>query len=189
MDLKLSYESGLPKVGRASQLYQHGFCIRIGLVINTYYGSFFTRQSDLLALANVNPDHSFAVVLSVEETLMYPLACIQTALLHTNHAGERRIRVLTMALPVSSNPMEIFSQCDAGTIANLLSKQAMELIPKQKLEGARDMLFTRTIEIYSAQKALLASNSSSPHIVSSESMKAFAALILGCLKSVRGSAY
>ena len=61
------------------------------------------RSTDLLALPNVNPDHSFAIQLSYEETLdEVEVAFLQSALLYTSVRGERRIRVATIALPVTT---------------------------------------------------------------------------------------
>ena len=61
------------------------------------------RSTDLLALPNVNPDNSFAIQLSHEETLDdVEVAFLQSALLYTSVRGERRIRVATIALPVTT---------------------------------------------------------------------------------------
>ncbi|XP_023590564.1 protein transport protein Sec24B isoform X3 [Trichechus manatus latirostris] len=56
-----------------------------GLSMHTFHGNFFVRSTDLLSLANINPDAGFAVQLSIEENLTdTSLVCFQTALLYTS---------------------------------------------------------------------------------------------------------
>lgn len=93
-----------------------------GLSVNAYHGNFFLRSSDLLALPNVNPDHSFTAQIIVEDTIMAPVVCFQTAVLHTTCQGERRIRVINSAYPVSEVPEDIFESVDVGATVDLLSK-------------------------------------------------------------------
>lgn len=51
------------------------------------------RSTDLLALPTCDPDKTFAVQISHEETMVQgPVAFVQCALLHTSSNGERRIR-------------------------------------------------------------------------------------------------
>lgn len=64
------------------------FDLLVGLSIHTFHGNFFVRSTDLLSLANVNPDAGFAVQMSIEESLTdTSLACFQTALLYTSSKG------------------------------------------------------------------------------------------------------
>uniref|UniRef100_A0A8C7ATT8 SEC24 homolog B, COPII coat complex component n=1 Tax=Neovison vison TaxID=452646 RepID=A0A8C7ATT8_NEOVI len=59
-----------------------------GLSMHTFHGNFFVRSTDLLSLANINPDAGFAVQLSIEENLTdTSLVCFQTALLYTSSKG------------------------------------------------------------------------------------------------------
>uniref|UniRef100_A0A8D2E4M6 SEC24 homolog B, COPII coat complex component n=1 Tax=Theropithecus gelada TaxID=9565 RepID=A0A8D2E4M6_THEGE len=59
-----------------------------GLSMHTFHGNFFVRSTDLLSLANINPDAGFAVQLSIEESLTdTSLVCFQTALLYTSSKG------------------------------------------------------------------------------------------------------
>ncbi|KAG9345547.1 hypothetical protein JZ751_008691 [Albula glossodonta] len=59
-----------------------------GLSIHTFHGNFFVRSTDLLSLANVNPDSGFAVQMSIDESLAdTSLACFQAALLYTSSKG------------------------------------------------------------------------------------------------------
>lgn len=65
------------------------FHLLLGLSIHTFHGNFFVRSTDLLSLANVNPDAGFAVQMSIEESLAdTSLVCFQTALLYTSSKGK-----------------------------------------------------------------------------------------------------
>lgn len=59
-----------------------------GLSIHTFHGNFFVRSTDLLSLANVNPDAGFAVQMSIEENLLdLQVVSFQAALLYTSSKG------------------------------------------------------------------------------------------------------
>lgn len=65
-----------------------GYFFIIGLSIHTFHGNFFVRSTDLLSLANVNPDSGFAVQMSIDESLAdTSLVCFQAALLYTSSKG------------------------------------------------------------------------------------------------------
>lgn len=154
-----------------------------GLTISTYHGSFFIRSADLLALANVNPDHSYSIDIGIEETLTAQVACIQTALLHTNNAGERRIRVLTLALPVTNKPADILANADSQAILDILMKNAVDMVWNGKLEGIMDFLMNRCVDIFIAQRILLGSTSS-PHLMTTTSLRHLPVLLLGVGKCI-----
>jgi protein transport protein SEC24 len=73
-----------------------------GLRFTNFYGNYFIRGTDLLALPNCTSDSTFALDLAYDEAhLTASVVTVQAALLYTNSAGERRIRVHTMVLPVT----------------------------------------------------------------------------------------
>lgn len=106
------------------------------------------RSTDLLSLANVNPDSAFAVQMSIEDSLAdSSLACFQAALLYTSSKGrwshdtwkyacktllslimdpsvpegKRRIRVHTMCLPVVNQLSDVYAGADVQAITCLLA--------------------------------------------------------------------
>uniref|UniRef100_A0A8C7V8M9 SEC24 homolog B, COPII coat complex component n=1 Tax=Oryzias sinensis TaxID=183150 RepID=A0A8C7V8M9_9TELE len=93
-----------------------------GLSIHTFHGNFFVRSTDLLSLANVNPDSAFAVQVSIEDSLAdSSLACFQAALLYTSSKGKRRIRVHTLCLPVVNQLSDVYAGADVQAITCLLA--------------------------------------------------------------------
>lgn len=76
-----------------------------GLSIHTFHGNFFVRSTDLLSLANVNPDSGFAVQMSIEESLAdTSLVCFQAALLYTSSKGTQ----MHVCVQLSSNFINIY---------------------------------------------------------------------------------
>ena len=97
-----------------------------GIKMTTFHGNFFLRSTDLLSLPNVNPDNLFTIELSVTEEIKSPVVCFQTALLYTSNTGERRIRVLTMSIPVTNSVSELYSNANCKAMATLLMKKGCD---------------------------------------------------------------
>ncbi len=72
---------------------------------------------------------------------------IQAALLYTSSAGERRIRVHNLLLPVATSLSEMMESCDIDSIMNLLSKQAIEVATKAGLDNARNRVHQAAVDI------------------------------------------
>ncbi len=123
-----------------------------------FHGNFFIRSMDLLALPTVSPDNSYAYQMVVEENIVGAVVCFQTALLYTTSYGERRIRVLTLALPVTANLADLYASASAPALANLLAKMAVERALTSKLEDARDALVNKLVEILQTYKLSFATN-------------------------------
>ncbi len=69
-----------------------------------FHGRFFVRSTDLLAMPNVDCDKAYAVQFSYDDaSLSEGPFCVQVALLYTTTSGERRIRVHTVAVPVTNS--------------------------------------------------------------------------------------
>ena len=97
-------------------------CTR-GLSIHTFHGNFFVRSTDLLALPNVNPDAGFGMQISIDESLTdVSTVCFQAALLYTSSKSERRIRIHTYCLPVSSNLNDLINGADQEAVIGLVAK-------------------------------------------------------------------
>lgn len=91
-----------------------------GLRMNAFHGNFFIRSTDLLALPNVPRDQNYCVEVVLEDELKTPTVCFQTALLHTASNGERRIRVVTLCLPVTNSMSELYASVNQKAVAAYL---------------------------------------------------------------------
>uniref|UniRef100_A0A674P9P3 SEC24 homolog B, COPII coat complex component n=1 Tax=Takifugu rubripes TaxID=31033 RepID=A0A674P9P3_TAKRU len=153
-----------------------------GLSIHTFHGNFFVRSTDLLSLANVNPDSAFAVQMSIEDSLAdSSLACFQAALLYTSSKGKRRIRVHTMCLPVVNQLSDVYAGADVQAITCLLANMAIDRSVSSSLSDARDALVNAVVDLVSAYRSSV-SNLQQSGLVLPASMCLFPVYILALLK-------
>uniref|UniRef100_H0X1S0 SEC24 homolog B, COPII coat complex component n=1 Tax=Otolemur garnettii TaxID=30611 RepID=H0X1S0_OTOGA len=153
-----------------------------GLSMHTFHGNFFVRSTDLLSLANINPDAGFAVQLSIEESLTdTSLVCFQTALLYTSSKGERRIRVHTLCLPVVSSLADVYAGVDVQAAICLLANMAVDRSVSSSLSDARDALVNAVVDSLSAYGSTI-SNLQHSALIAPCSLKLFPLYVLALLK-------
>nr|XP_031323698.1 protein transport protein Sec24B isoform X5 [Camelus dromedarius] len=153
-----------------------------GLSMHTFHGNFFVRSTDLLSLANINPDAGFAVQLSIEESLTdTSLVCFQTALLYTSSKGERRIRVHTLCLPVVSSLADVYAGVDVQAAICLLANMAVDRSISSSLSDARDALVNAVVDSLSAYGSTV-SNLQHSALIAPSSLKLFPLYVLALLK-------
>jgi Sec23/Sec24 helical domain len=123
-----------------------------------------------------------------------PLAMVRPVLpndrwnvLFTVLIGERRIRVITHALPTTTSLSEVFASADQVALATLFANKAVERSLTHKLEDSRDALYGRMVEILGAYKSSMtaAGAGASAQLALSENLKSLPVLVLGLLKNVR----
>ncbi|XP_073343492.1 protein transport protein Sec24B isoform X2 [Pagrus major] len=153
-----------------------------GLSIHTFHGNFFVRSTDLLSLANVNPDSAFAVQMSIEDSLAdSSLACFQAALLYTSSKGKRRIRVHTLCLPVVNQLSDVYAGADVQAITCLLANMAIDRSISSSLSDARDALVNAVVDLATAYKSNV-SNLQQSGLIVPAAMRLFPVYILALLK-------
>lgn len=122
-----------------------------GMRISNFYGNFFIRGADLLALPNCHSDSVYAMDLAYDETVLNTTAVtIQAALLYTNTRGERRIRVHTMVMPVTQSTTDMLSSADIDCAVNVCIKQAIDIAVKTGLDNARQRIHQTCVEVLRA---------------------------------------
>jgi len=100
--------------------------------------------------------------------------------------GERRIRVITMALPTTTNLSEVFASADQVAIVTFLANKAVERSLTHKLEDSRDYIFQKLVELLLSYKTSMTSSGAgaSAQLAISDNMKMLPVLVLGLLKNV-----
>lgn len=153
-----------------------------GLSIHTFHGNLFVRSTDLLSLANVNPDSAFAVQMSIEDSLAdSSLACFQAALLYTSSKGKRRIRVHTLCLPVVTQLSDVYAGADVQAITCLLANMAIDRSVSSGLSDARDALVNAVVDLVGAYRSSV-SNLQQSGLVLPSALRLFPLYILALLK-------
>ncbi|KAL7753855.1 COPII subunit [Sorochytrium milnesiophthora] len=153
-----------------------------GLRMSGFHGNFFIRSSDLLALPNVNPDNTYAIEVAIEDSIQSSVVCFQTALLHTTSSGERRIRVLTLTLPVTSSLSDIYQAVDQGALVNLLGRKAIQRAVESKFEDARDAVINKCVDLLGVYKSVFGGSNTGAQLLICENLRMIALLSLGLTK-------
>lgn len=130
-----------------------------GLRMSTFYGNFFNRSSDLCAFPAFPRDQSYVVEVAIDEAITKPVVCMQTAVLHTTCNGERRIRVMTLALPTTQQLADVYASADQQAITTYFSHKVVERVLSGGLESARDMIQAKLVELLATYKKELAGGS------------------------------
>lgn len=152
----VKFESELKHCLTRSTAFEAVFRVRAtrGINVTAFYGNYFIRGTDLLALPNCTSDSVFAVDLSFEDPILAAsVITLQSALLYTSSNGERRIRVTTMVLPVTSSVQDMVASVDMDVLVNILAKQSTETALKTGFENARNRAHTAAVEMLRASKA------------------------------------
>lgn len=156
-----------------------------GLRMSTFYGNFFNRSSDLCAFPAFPRDQSYVVEVAIDETLTKSMVCMQTAVLHTTCNGERRIRVMTLALPTTQHLGDVYASADQTAIATFFSHKAVERVFGNGLDAARDALQAKLVELLQTYRKELAGNMGGGGLQFSANLRGLPVLFLGLMKNVR----
>ncbi|KAG0172660.1 COPII subunit [Apophysomyces sp. BC1034] len=155
-----------------------------GLRMSAFHGNFFIRSTDLLALPNVPRDQSYCVEVSIEDDIKTPAVCFQTALLHTTCFGERRIRVITLCLPVTNSIAELYGSANQQAIITYLANKGVERGITSKLDDARDAITNKVVDLLGVYKThvLGSGQGSTPQLTVPDNLKLLPALALALIK-------
>ncbi|EPY50354.1 COPII vesicle coat protein [Schizosaccharomyces cryophilus OY26] len=127
-----------------------------GIRMSSFYGNFFNRSSDLCAFPSFPRDQCYVIEAVIEDTITKPFASFQAAILHTTSSGERRIRVVTLSLPVTNSLTELYASADQLAMMHVLTMRATEKALSSNLSDARDGITNKLIEILEVYKKNLA---------------------------------
>jgi len=155
-----------------------------GLRMNTFYGNFFNRSSDLCAFPAFPRDQSYVVEVAIDESITKQFVCLQTAVLHTTCNGERRIRVMTLALPTTQSFADVYASADQQAITAYFSHKAVEKALGNGLESARDALQTKIIELMQTYRKELAGGNVGGGMQFPANLRGLPVLFLGMMKNV-----
>ncbi|KAK9464039.1 uncharacterized protein V1516DRAFT_662159 [Lipomyces oligophaga] len=157
-----------------------------GVRMSTFYGNFFTRSSDLCAFPSFPRDQSYAVEVAIDETITKPFISLQAAVLHTTCEGERRIRVITLAIPTTSSLADVYASADQVAISAYFAQRAAEKAFSAGIQDARDLVVTRLAEMLQTyRKELMTSNvGASAPLQFCSNLRLLPLLVLALVKNV-----
>ena len=156
-----------------------------GIRPTSFHGNFFVRSSDLLALPSVPTDQSYMIECEIDEPLHTTVAVLQSVVLHSTATGERRIRVITTAVPTTTNLSEVYASADQLAIAAFMANKAVEKSLHARLDDARAMIRTRIADIFTAYRTTMTNTrgGNAAHLTIASNLSLLPLLALGLLRN------
>ncbi|KAL2889087.1 protein transporter SEC24 [Ceratocystis lukuohia] len=155
-----------------------------GVRMNAFYGNFFNRSSDLCAFPAFPRDQCYVVEVAIDEPINKPVICLQTAVLHTTCNGERRIRIITLALPTTTNLSDVYASADQAAITTFFTHKAVERVLSGGLDAARDALQSKVTEFLQTFRKELAGGSMGAGLQFPANLRALPTLFLSLIKNI-----
>lgn len=143
-----------------------------GLAVDKYIGSFYRRVDTDLNFPALACDHAFAAKLLYEEKLSERgEAYLQFALLYTTTEGQRRVRVHTLALPVTQSLGTAFRGADLDAYLSYVSRKVASQVPGHALGACKEAINKAASDALLAYRTHCASASSSGQLILPEALK------------------
>lgn len=123
-----------------------------GFRMSGFFGNFFNRSSDLCSFPTFPRDQSYVIEVAIEETIPKPVVYFQAAVLHSTCFGERRIRVMNLAIPTSTKLEDIYASADQLALTNYFTHRAVEKALAGALSDGRDYLIKSVVDLLNVYK-------------------------------------
>ncbi|XP_059468717.1 protein transport protein Sec24C isoform X2 [Neocloeon triangulifer] len=137
-----------------------------------FYGHYFMSNTTDMELAAIDSDRAVAIEVKHDDKLTEEEGVfIQVALLYTSVGGQRRLRILNLALKTCTQMADLYRSCDLDTIVNFLAKQAMFKILDNTPKAVKDNLVSRCAQMLACYRKNCASPSSAGQLILPECMK------------------
>ncbi|GFR39599.1 hypothetical protein Agub_g59 [Astrephomene gubernaculifera] len=157
-----------------------------GLDVESYSGHCYRPPNTPdVFLPAIDCDKALLAKLVLTEKLAAGSECyVQAALLYTNVAGQRVIRVHTLALPVTDNISTVFKGADLDAqICTLGRRVASALLGQQTLGACREMVSSTVVATLYGYRRYCAASSSAVQLILPEALKLLPLYALSLLKS------
>ena len=136
-------------------------------------------------LSRAGAQSGFAVELTHRGEFRGDKAFVQAAMLFTTRAGERRVRVHNLRLPLAKDVGAVFASSDQDAMACFLAKRAAAELarPRAPLLGARNVVLRSVCEMLRCYRERLSGGAPSTKLVLPDSLQLLPLAALAALKS------
>lgn len=125
-----------------------------GLKFNTFYGHFFNRSSDLCAFPTVPRDQGYVFEYTIDESISKEYCYIQIGALLSSNNAQRRIRVITIALPTTDNIGQVYASVDQLATTDYFTAKAVSMVNSgTSFEETREFFDKSVQDILAVYKA------------------------------------
>ncbi|CCF59759.1 hypothetical protein KAFR_0H03490 [Kazachstania africana CBS 2517] len=111
-----------------------------GIRMNAFYGHFFNRSSDLCAFSTMPRDQSYVFEMTLDDNIMTDYCYVQIAVLLSLNTSQRRIRVITLAMPTTDSISEVYASADQLAMTAYYTQKAVNKAMNSSLEEARELI-------------------------------------------------
>ncbi|WPT14116.1 Protein transport protein Sec24-like CEF [Picochlorum sp. SENEW3] len=154
-----------------------------GLAVDETLGSFHRAGQTDLQFPAITSDSALCVKIVHEERLKEgSQAYFQFAVLYSTTSGQRRVRVHSLALPVTRSLGSVFRGADLEVYLSYLARKVSMGIPGKSLSFSKDIIHKSAIGTLLAYRKHCASSSSSGQLILPESLKLLPLFCLGLMK-------
>ncbi|KAK7071405.1 Protein transport protein Sec24C, partial [Halocaridina rubra] len=146
-----------------------------------FFGHFFMSNTTDIELASIDSSKGIAVEIKHDDKITDEDGVyIQAALLYTSCSGQRRLRIINLALSICSQMADLYKNCDLDTLMNFFGKQAVARLLESSAKQVKENLISRTANILACYRKNCASPSSAGQLILPEMMKLLP-LYINCL--------
>merc|ERR1719229_1348290 len=125
-----------------------------------------------MELASLNSDMALACEIKHDDKLTDEDGVyIQAALLFTSVSGQRRLRVINLALNCGSSMADMYRNCELDTIVNFTAKQSIARLMENNPKTIKEALVNNCAQILACYRKNCASPSSAGQLILPECMK------------------
>lgn len=155
-----------------------------GLRVVQHLGHFHRHGLTDLEVGTWDADKAFSALVKHDQRLEESReAYFQCAVLYTTATGERRVRVHTLAVPVTSTLGNVFRYADMDSAVAYYAKEAATLARTKPLKEVRNYLTSKCVAILLAYRKNCASTTNAGQLILPESFKLFPLYVLALLKN------
>lgn len=179
-------ESQLRRVFHRKAGYNCSLKVRCSssLSVSSLDGNFTQRSSSEVEAATLDADKAFTVSFEHAATLSArEFAHIQVAVLHTTLAGQRRVRVMNLALQVGDLAGNVFRYADIDATVAHSVRRVMKQMKSRKGSLVREELTESCSSILLGYRQQCAAATRPTQLILPEAFKALPVYTLGILKS------
>ncbi|KJH44857.1 Sec23/Sec24 trunk domain protein [Dictyocaulus viviparus] len=149
----------------------------------TFQGSFFMENTTDLEMASIDEDKSFFAELKHDDKLSDQSAVIQCAILFTSVSGQRRLRILNLCLPVSSDYNQLYRVADHGALVSYFLKNAVQMNRERGLKEMKEHIFQRCAQILAAYREKVSESAPLGQLILPETLKLLPLFINSIVKN------
>ncbi|VDO22276.1 unnamed protein product [Haemonchus placei] len=136
-----------------------------------FQGSFYMENTTDLEMASIDEDKTFFAELKHDDKLSDQNAIIQCAVLFTSVSGQRRLRILNLCLPVSSDYNQLYRVADQGALVSYLLKNAVQINREKGQKEMKEQIFQRCAQILATYREKVSESAPLGQLILPETLK------------------